>query len=811
MVDPGYGETMTEGWRALELFTDRVAARMRFCSYLNDDPSPSSVLVFHGDGGNGKSLLLLHLREHLCKRIAPDNWEYLKGLGDEECLIQVANAADATPVPFGRLDFGEGSMEGYDALLELRRDLSAPGLRFPLFDFGIVTYLQKSRQLTPEHLRSVFPADDLDFILELVKLSTDVPVAGLFIKFVALLDRRFGSPFQVFLEQRGLTEGQILAIRRMDHKAELLRALPQLFAQDINTALADPAGPARIVFFFDTHENFWGHERNIEGDRYFGRDEWLRRLVRSLNRSGGAVVVVAGREAPKWDVATRAPVTDLERIPIGDLTDADARSYLDRAGITDVALRTQLLADARVGPDQIHPYYLGLGADLALVAEEEEEPLAETDLELAHGPASQERKLVDRLLRYVDSGLRDAVSAVSAGRSFDWDVFNYLGGELDFPREQATFRMLTAFSFVRRIDEGSGRYRIHDLLRRLTLDEDRERIRQKAHVALEIYFRARADQGDDRARAEAIYHTNRLDWERGVDEWVTTFVGALRQSRFDRCRALLGVRNELIVQTPGWAGRVTIAEGEYFTTLSRYPEARAEHIEAIAAYDRALALAPDVPEVHNSRGIALQRLGALQAQLSRSSDAERSYRDSIAAFDHALTLAPDDPSIHNNLGEALQSLGDLQAQLSQNDTAGESYRESIAAYDRALVLAPDDPVIYSNLGDALQRLGALQAQLSQNDTAEESYRESIAAYDRALVLAPDSVNALTGRGRARVVLSKRLLISTDGWDREVTGSSLRAALADLEHLLRLAPNDQAASVQYKLVREWLAELGEDVD
>lgn len=277
MVDPSYDETITEGWRALDLFTNRVNARMRFCCYLNDDPPPSSVLVFHGDGGNGKSLLLQELREHLCKRIAPDNWEYLKELGDEECLLQIVDAADATQVLIGRLDFGEGSMEGYAALLELRRDLSTPGLRFPLFDFGIVTYLRKSRQLTPEHLRSVFPADDLDFILDLVELSTAVPGAGLFIKFVDLLDRRFGSPFQVRLHQRGVTEGQILAIQRMDHKSELLQVLPELFAQDVNAALADPAGPARIAFFFDTHENFWGHERNIEGDRYFGRDEWLRR------------------------------------------------------------------------------------------------------------------------------------------------------------------------------------------------------------------------------------------------------------------------------------------------------------------------------------------------------------------------------------------------------------------------------------------------------------------------------------------------------------------------------------------------------
>ncbi len=52
------GETITEGWRALDLFTNRYEACRHFLSYVNDEPSRSSILYFHGDGGNGKSLLL---------------------------------------------------------------------------------------------------------------------------------------------------------------------------------------------------------------------------------------------------------------------------------------------------------------------------------------------------------------------------------------------------------------------------------------------------------------------------------------------------------------------------------------------------------------------------------------------------------------------------------------------------------------------------------------------------------------------------------------------------------------------------------
>ena len=54
----GHHSSVTEGHHALALFTDRRDAIRRFCEYLNDDPPPSRILFFHGDGGNGKSLLL---------------------------------------------------------------------------------------------------------------------------------------------------------------------------------------------------------------------------------------------------------------------------------------------------------------------------------------------------------------------------------------------------------------------------------------------------------------------------------------------------------------------------------------------------------------------------------------------------------------------------------------------------------------------------------------------------------------------------------------------------------------------------------
>ena len=62
--------SITEKEHALRLFTDRITERRLFASYVNEDPAPGTILFFHGDGGNGKSLLLqtlTHLRRFFMK------------------------------------------------------------------------------------------------------------------------------------------------------------------------------------------------------------------------------------------------------------------------------------------------------------------------------------------------------------------------------------------------------------------------------------------------------------------------------------------------------------------------------------------------------------------------------------------------------------------------------------------------------------------------------------------------------------------------------------------------------------------------
>ncbi len=172
-----------------------------------------------------------------------------------------------------------------------------------------------------------------------------------------------------------------------------------------------------------------------------------------------------------------------------------------------------------------------------------------------------------------------------------------------------------------------------------------------------------------------------------------------------------------------WAlGRARDAVASYDRALALKPDAATHNNRgvalaalqddagALAAYDAALALQPDYAGAHNNRGIVL-------GKLRRSEEA----RD---AFDKALTLAPDFAGAWNNTGLAL-------AALNRTD-------EALGAYARALSLKPDFAEAHNNRGLALAALGQLH--------------EALAAYDKAIALKDDYADAHNNRGAVLIGL-----------------------------------------------------------
>jgi len=165
--------------------------------------------------------------------------------------------------------------------------------------------------------------------------------------------------------------------------------------------------------------------------------------------------------------------------------------------------------------------------------------------------------------------------------------------------------------------------------------------------------------------------------------------------------------------------------------------------EAIASYDRAIALRADLTAAHANRGNALAALGRHEA--------------AVDSFDRALATKPDFAEIHLNRGNSL-------ARLRQHDQA-------LASYDRALAIRPD----------------MVEAQFGRGIVFREQTRfaEAVSCFDRAIALnRNDAVRGLFHSHRAEAL---NLL------------GRFAEALDDVSCCLTLAPDDDQALYAVSLV------------
>lgn len=770
MSDNYRKRSLTDGNRALNLFTDRHDLTRVFAGYLNDERPSEKILFFHGDGGNGKSLLLRFLQTRCCKRLRLQSWQGLQSKSDQEVAEYIEDLAESwefAEVPAISQDFGlspngdDQPQDPFYGLLMLRRKLSRAAtelkyrLRFPLYDFACIWYLKQKNRLTTEKLKELFPAEELDLLIEIGNAVSDTSWGTIGKAVLGIFNKHLGENFILHLQQRGIKAEDVQEIRRMDAETELINELPRYLAQDLNAAMSQEKAPKRIVLFFDTHEAFWGYQRNLPDTLFFQKDEWLRYFLAELELKAGIVAVVAGREAPRWDKAENFPINHLDNQLVNCLSPVDADKYLRRAEVRNEDLRKNIIAYASVEVHQVHPFLLGLCADVVLQAKAQRVNITPADFPKTPETANKAEILINRLLKYANREIGYAVHALSACRAFNFNIYHFLGEELHFQTTKPAFEILTEFSFVWDVEQlGKDWYRIHDLLRRLDY-EGGNKTTQQAHEVLEKYYR---QQGKV---AEAIYHANRLDWLRGVNEWVEVFDEALRKSRYEQCRSLLEIRNELVIENNFQLGTVSQQEGDYFAILSRYEEAQQEYLEAVVAYEQERKITPDDTATLNNLGTALKSLGDLQIRLSLYSQALQSYNDAIAACDYLLTLAPNDNKVLSNKGNALQGLGELQTRLAQHPQALQLYCDAITVYNSALTLAPDEIYTLNNKGATLTSLGELQTQFAQHNAALKSYSEAITSLKNALILDPDYItainnlaNTLQSLGDLRITLSQ---------------------------------------------------------
>jgi hypothetical protein len=567
--------SLTQLNRALRHFTDRHELTLRFAEYLNDDElDPHKILFFYGDGGNGKSLLLKFLLENCCKRFPLETWTELKTKTHPEIVEFIKTITDWESdfqfVPATLLDFEsparssrpEQPQDNFDGLLILHNQLITNAVRlgyklsFPLYQFACILYLQKKGKLTNESVNRLFPSPELfasKLAVFLIKELPNALAAHILPGFLAsltssswnIITQDLGGDLSLYLQGRGLQKKDFQRITELDPDTELIVALPNFFAEDLKVAMQREGAPEKLVLFFDTHEAFWGEGRNQGSARFFKQDEWLRCLLSQLLELPQIVIVMAGREIPQWHRASYCSITadKLECRQVFNFQVTDALDYLQRVGIEDTQVQQSLIAYSSFDGDSVHPLLLGLCADLVRMAPEKKEAFTAADFQsFAETGEGFNRKLgilVERLLKYTDRVLEDAVYVLSACRAFNEDLYFHLGESLKCNPSHAAFDSLLSFSFVWQAEQqGEGWYRLHPFIRRFNHEQKRERT-QAAHQVLERYYRERGNL------AEALYHAYWQEPLRAKEEWIEVFGKANQQEDNELCQALAEIKKEI--------------------------------------------------------------------------------------------------------------------------------------------------------------------------------------------------------------------------------------------------------------------------
>jgi len=207
---------------------------------------------------------------------------------------------------------------------------------------------------------------------------------------------------------------------------------------------------------------------------------------------------------------------------------------------------------------------------------------------------------------------------------------------------------------------------------------------------------------------------------------------------------------------------------------------------ALTAFNRSIAIRPDVAEAHCRRGNVLRSL--------------KQWDAALASFDRAIAIDAHFAVAHLNRGLVLQELGQIEAAIESFLAAAASrknYAEAycsmgnalraakrwdaaLASYQRALAIKPGYFEVYCNCG-------VMFSELNQWDDAVKSFNCAIA-------LKADCAEAYSNRGNVQIELKQ--------WS---------AALESYDRALAIRPDFAEAhsnrAIALKALRQWDAALG----
>jgi tetratricopeptide (TPR) repeat protein len=313
-------------------FTDRDEPKALFRHALESlHPDRCRVLVWYGVGGQGKTAL---------------RNEFERLVSSHEVL--------GHPVALSVLDFDRPLLRNpIEAMLHLRFELAAAGLKFPTFDiaFAQLFALEYPGEDIRQRHPGLFRGRENELLSDLLELAEGAKEAIFGVKLLY----KYGTRLAGWLGEWWASVNARSEIGRLQGLPanKLREQLPAYLAADITRDLSAPKVP-RVVVMLDAYEALWrgaprGAQENLRVDG------WVRTFV---DHARGALVLVFCRDRlrwselnPKWDDA-------LEQHLLGGLSDSDAERFLEGAGVRSPRVRERIVKAA-----QGLPFYLDLCVD----------------------------------------------------------------------------------------------------------------------------------------------------------------------------------------------------------------------------------------------------------------------------------------------------------------------------------------------------------------------------------------------------------------------------------------------------------------
>jgi predicted O-linked N-acetylglucosamine transferase (SPINDLY family) len=200
-------------------------------------------------------------------------------------------------------------------------------------------------------------------------------------------------------------------------------------------------------------------------------------------------------------------------------------------------------------------------------------------------------------------------------------------------------------------------------------------------------------------------------------------MGMLAFARQDLPKAEDWFSRAIAVLPEASAGAALTGRGEVKLELEQWED-------ALADFDRALALGAQSAATWNNRGLALNAL--------------KRFDEALESYARALALAPDAAQAHNNRGDTLREL--------------RRFDQALASFERALMLDPADWKSFNNQAVTLSQMGRID--------------DALQSYNQALALNPDIPAAL--QARSNLLWSEKAMLAP--------------ALADADRLVAVAPD-----------------------